>query len=44
MKESRAKVGLDMPTLIGIGLSCQLVDEVPVDEYDFVLDEIVSNA
>mmetsp|Transcript_17200 Transcript_17200/g.25800 ORF Transcript_17200/g.25800 Transcript_17200/m.25800 type:complete len:202 (-) Transcript_17200:138-743(-) len=43
LSERRKKEGLEMPKLIGIALKCQIVDEVPVDDFDFILDEIVTS-
>lgn len=31
-----------MPKLVGICLPCQIVDEVPTDDYDYVLDNVVT--
>ncbi|GAB5365046.1 hypothetical protein AAMO2058_001022800 [Amorphochlora amoebiformis] len=43
LKSIREKGGSSMPSLIGVGLKCQLVEEVPCDENDFALDNVISS-
>jgi len=42
LEASRKKAELGMPKLVGICLPCQVVDQVPTDDYDYVLDNVVT--
>mmetsp|Transcript_25492 Transcript_25492/g.35576 ORF Transcript_25492/g.35576 Transcript_25492/m.35576 type:complete len:115 (-) Transcript_25492:113-457(-) len=42
LRDARQKKNLKMPTLLGIGLPCQFVEEVPTDNFDHVLNAVMA--